>query len=102
MDYILEMRILLGTYDLRGTVPEIMRKLVDDCCINPTRGDIESRKIPGLSLEKPHEADGCPKVQFKKTGGTLLEALNDLKQRYGVDFGVGNNGEFWTHSTGVY
>ena len=97
MDYILDMRVLLGTYDLIGTVPEIMRELVDKCCIHPDGGDeAERRIIPGLSLEKKQEISGLKKIHFVKTGGSLLEALNELKQKYRVDFGIGNNMEFWT------
>lgn len=96
MNYILESRVLWGTYDLTGTVPEIMRKLVDDCCIHPTRGDVEARVIPGLALEKEPDTTGLEKVRFLKSGGSLLEALEDLKRRYRFDFGIGNNMEFWT------
>lgn len=96
MDYILESRVLWGTYDLFGTVPEIMRQLVDDCCIHPTRGDVETRVIPGLALEKEPDTTGLEKVHFLKTGGSLLQALEDLKQRYRFDFGIGSNMEFWT------
>ncbi len=48
---ILDRCILWGQYDLSGIVPDIMRRLVDDCCIHPTRGDAENRTIPGLVLE---------------------------------------------------
>lgn len=96
MEHILDSRILLGTYDLTGTVPEIMRKLVDDCCINPTRGDVEARKIPGLTLDNKAETTELPKVHFVGKGCSLLEALNELKRKYGVDFGIGSDMVFWT------
>lgn len=44
---ILDRRILWGQYDLYGPVPDLMRRLVDDCCIHPTRGDLKARVIPG-------------------------------------------------------
>lgn len=47
---ILDFRILWGLYDLYGTPADIMRYLVNDCCIAPTRGDTGARKIPGLVL----------------------------------------------------
>ncbi len=96
---ILDRRILWGLYSLKGTPPEIMRYLVDDCAINPTRGDVEARKIPSLvALDAP--LGGSP-IQIQKTGGTLLEALKQLGETYGVAFGVRFNPavprmEFWT------
>lgn len=96
---ILGRRILWGPYNLKGTPPAIMCQLVDDCCINPTRGDMEARKIPGLVLlDVPTEGDV---IQFQKTGGTLLEVLEQLGETYGVAFGVRFNPavprmEFWT------
>lgn len=95
---ILDRRILWGLYDLTGTVPEIMNRLVEDCCINPTRGDVEARKIPGLVLSGA--ASGGEKIRCQKTGGTLLEALEELGESYNVAFGVRFNPsvprmEFW-------
>lgn len=96
---ILDRRVLWGLYNIKGTVPEIMNALVDDCCINPTRGDVESRKIPGLVLlDAPAGGDT---IQLQATGGTLLERLETLGETYGVAFGVRFNAavpqmEFWT------
>lgn len=96
---ILARRILWGRYDLTGTPPAIMHQLVNDCCINPTRGNAEARKIPGLVLlDAP---TGGESVRVQKTGGTLLEALEQLGETYGVAFGVRFNPavpqmEFWT------
>lgn len=96
---ILDRRILWGRYDLTGTAPSIMHKLVDDCAVNPTRGDVEARKIPKLvSLDVPN---GGESIRIQKTGGTLLEALEELGETYGVAFGVRFNPavpqmEFWT------
>lgn len=97
---LLDRNILWGRYALSGTVAEVMRQLVDDCCIHPTRGDTEARKIPGLVLA---EADGMQgaSILAQKTGGTLLEALEELGEAYGVAFGVRFNPqvpqmEFWT------
>lgn len=92
-------RILWGRYDLAGTPPAVMRSLVHDCCVNPTRGEAESRKIPGLVLlDAP---SGGESIRMQKTGGTLLEALEELGAAYGVAFGVRFNPavpqmEFWT------
>lgn len=96
---ILDRRILWGLYSLKGTPPDIMHYLVDDCCIHPTRGNVEARKIPGLVMMDA--AAGGVEIQFQKTGGSLLDALNALGETYGVAFGVRFNPavpqmEFWT------
>lgn len=96
---ILDRRVLWGLYGVRGTAPEIMHALVNECCINPTRGDVESRKIPGLvSRETPAGGDT---IQYQATGGALLGRLEALGETYGVAFGVRFNPaiplmEFWT------
>lgn len=96
---ILARRILWGRYDLTGTPPAIMHQLVNDCCISPTRGNAEARKIPSLVLlDAP---TGGESIRVQKTGGTLLEALEQLGETYGVAFGVRFNPaipqmEFWT------
>lgn len=96
---ILGQRILWGQYNLTGTAPAIMRSLVNDCCISPTRGGKEARKIPGLSLlGVPTGGDA---IRVQKTGGTLLEALEELGAAFNVAFGVRFNPEaprmeFWT------
>lgn len=97
---ILDRRILWGTYDLYGPVPDLMRQLVDDCCIHPTRGQTEARVIPGLVLEGAAPAAG-EKIRKQQTGGSLLEALEELGEAYQVAFGVRFNPEvprmeFWT------
>lgn len=96
---ILDRAILWGQYDLTGTPPAVMHRLVNDCCISPTRGDTDARKIPGLVQLDP--AGGGSAVRMQKTGGTLLEALEALGEAYGVAFGVRFNPavprmEFWT------
>lgn len=97
---ILARRILWGRYDLSGPVPELMYRLVDDCCINPTRGNPpESRVIPGLVLAGTAPTGGPP-IRAQKTGGELLEALEELGETYQVPFGVRFNPavpqmEFW-------
>lgn len=96
---ILQTRILWGRYDLTGTPPEIMCALVNDCCVNPTRGDAEVRKIPGLVLLDPPA--GGDIIHMQRTGGYLLTALEELGAAYGVAFGVRFNPavpqmEFWT------
>lgn len=96
---ILGQRILWGQYNMTGTAPSIMHSLVNDCCISPTRGDVEARKIPGLVSLTP--AVGGASIRIQKTGGTLLEALEELGAAFGVAFGVRFNPavpqmEFWT------
>lgn len=96
---ILNRRILWGMYNLKETPPAIMHQLVDDCCVNPTGGDVDARKIPGLVLlDAPAGGDV---IRLQKTGGTLLEVLEQLGETYGVAFGVRFNPavpqmEFWT------
>lgn len=96
---ILDRRILWGMYNLSGTPAAIMHRLVDDCAINPTRGNVEARKIHGLvSRETP---TGGASIQVQMTGDTLLERLETLGRTYGVAFGVAFNAavprmEFWT------
>lgn len=97
---ILDRRALLGQYNMSGTVPAIMRRLVDDCCVHPTRGNVEARKIPCLAL-----ADipaGGTSIRVQKTGGSLLEALEELGEAYQAAFGVRFNPsvpqmEFWVN-----
>lgn len=96
---ILDHNILWGRYDLKGTAPQIMHTLVDDCCIRPTRGAVEARRIPGLVLLPPPA--GGETIRTQKTGGSLLEALEQLGEAYGVSFGVRFDPEtpqmeFWT------
>lgn len=96
---LLDRRILWGQYDLSGTPAAIMHKLVEDSAIAPTRGDVKARKLPGLvSLAAPV---GGQSIRVQKTGGTLLEALEQLGETYQVAFGVRFNAavpcmEFWT------
>lgn len=97
---ILDWHVLYGRYNMSGTVPEIMRRLVDDCCVHPTRGNIEARKIPGLVLTDAPA--GGASIRVQKTGGSLLEALEELGEAYQVAFGVRFNPavpqmEFWTN-----
>lgn len=96
---ILDRRILWGRYDLYGTVPELMYKLVEDCAINPTRGDANTRKIPGLVLAGT-APEGGEVIRKQKTGGSLLEALEEMAESAQVAFGVRFNPqipqmEFW-------
>ena len=98
---LLDRRILWGRYELAGTVQEIMRRLVADCCVTPTRGgDPAGRVIPGLALAAP-EGGGGPDIRIQRTGGSLLEALEALGEAYQVAFGVRFDPavprmEFWT------
>lgn len=89
---LLDRRILWGLYDLSGEAPELMYSLVDDCAINPKRGDIQSRVIPGLALDgEPPKMPGEPAtsaIRKQKTGGSLLSALEELGSTSRVSFGV--------------
>lgn len=72
---LLDRRILWGQYSLNNTVPEIMRYLVNDCCINPTRDDTEARKMPGLVLEDAETPslrlpDGYTELEYIESSGT--------------------------------
>ena len=92
--------ILWGPYNLTGPVPEIMRRLVENCCIHPTLGNFpETRIIPNLVLSDEIAASG-PSIRSQKNGGNLLDALEELGTAYGVPFGVRFNPavpqmEFW-------
>lgn len=96
---LLARRILWGRYDLSGTPPQIMHYLVNECAVNPTRGDVQARKIPGLVLLDP--PTGGASIRIQRTGGELLETLEELGETYGVAFGIRFNPsvpqmEFWT------
>lgn len=96
---LLARRILWGRYDLSGTPPQIMHYLVNECAVNPTRGDTVARKIPGLVLLDP--PTGGTSIRVQRTGGELLETLEELGETYGVAFGIRFNPavpqmEFWT------
>lgn len=96
---ILDRRILWGVYDLYDTAPVIMRTLVDECAVHPTRGDVEARKIPGLVLSDA--PSGGDKIRIQRTGGTLLESLEEIGAASQTAFGVRFNPavpqmEFWT------
>lgn len=96
---LLARRILWGRYDLTGTPPQIMHYLVNECAVNPTRGDVQARKIPGLVLLDPPTCGAYIRIQ--RTGGELLETLEELGATYGVAFGIRFNPavpqmEFWT------
>ncbi len=84
---ILSRRILWGRYQMSGTPAAIMYQLVEDCAINPTRGDdVEARKIPGLTLSDVPL--GGTAIRKQQTGGTLLEALEEIGEAYQTAFGV--------------
>lgn len=101
---ILGRRILWKMYDLSGTPAAIMRYLVNDCAINPTRDDTEARKIGGLVLADGF-VDSGDKIRKQSTGGNLLEVLEELGTTYQIAFGVRLNPEtmqmeFWTRQGG--
>lgn len=84
---LLDWRVLWGRYQMQGEVPALMYHLVEDCAINPTRGDTAARVIPGLALDGAPPATGAS-IRKQQTGGPLLEALEELGEGYGVAFGV--------------
>lgn len=85
---ILERRILWGKYDMYDTAPNLMAMLVQDSAIFPTRGDNELRKLPGLALGDIPQGGG--KLRKQKTGGSLLDTLQELGEAeltaFTVDF----------------
>lgn len=106
---ILDRRILWGMYNLNGEPPALMYDLVSDCAINPTRGDTAARVISGLALDGDPPpmpgaqtaivgtaivgttaigSTGFSSIRKQKTGGSLLEALEELGAPYQVAFGV--------------
>ncbi len=97
---ILRRRILWGRYNLYDTAPAMLRQLVDDCAVNPTRGDIQKRRIPGLVLDGIDLSKGT-KIRKQQTGGSLLDALNEIGEANQTAFGVRFNAEalrmeFWS------
>lgn len=95
---ILDRRILWGRYDLSGTASSIMRELVKDCAVAPTRGETEARKLPNLTL-LDISAEG-ESIRKQQTGGTLLEALEEIGETHNTAFGIQFNAEtpgmeFW-------
>lgn len=85
---ILDRRILWGEYNMSGEPPALMYGLVDDCAISPTRGDTAARVIPGLYLDGTSPSMPGIKIRKQKTGGSLLEALEELGAPNQVSFGV--------------
>lgn len=96
---ILARRILWGRYDVSGKAPLLMNRLVEDCAVSPTRGNGEARTIPHLTCREAQDAG--PSIRKQKTGGSLLEALEELGEANQTAFGVRLNPqkpglEFWT------
>lgn len=98
MDSILEKRVVMGKHDFTGTVPEIMRELVDICCIHPygsNEKESKERVIPGMTLAPVEDWEkDFREIHYKNAGGTLLEALKELRGA-GVDFAIGKDMQFW-------
>jgi len=84
---ILDRRILWGRYDLYGKPAALMHRLVEDCAINPTRGNVEARKIPNLTMAPAPEESGSS-IRKQKTGGSLLDTLGALGEANSVAFSV--------------
>lgn len=104
---ILERRILWKRFNLDSGVAAIMGILVDRSAIHPELSpngavDPEARKIPGLVLGGPGQGDFTAKkvIHFERTGGSLLERLEELAETNNVAFGIRFNAavpqmEFW-------
>lgn len=84
---LLARRILWGQFDLYGKPAALMSQLVSQCLIEPVGGPAEERKVPNLVLGSLPEETG-PSIRKQKTGGTLLEALEELGEANQVAFGV--------------
>lgn len=97
---ILDRRILWGQYNLYGKPSALMRELVYDSAISPSRGDnIAARIIPNFALATTM-ADSQKSIRKQKTGGSLLEVLEEIATANNVAFGVRFNAqiprmEFW-------
>ena len=97
---ILDRRILWGSYSLYGEAPTLMHHIVEDNAITPTKGDAEARKIPGLALDGDPPSTGGT-IRKKKTGGSLLETLEEIGEANNVAFGIKFDAQtpkmlFWT------
>lgn len=97
---ILDRRILWGRYVMNDEAPALMQYLVEDNAINPTKGDAEARKIPGLALDGTPPTTGVT-IRKQKTGGSLLETLEEIGEANNVAFGVKFDAQtpqmlFWT------
>lgn len=93
---LLDRRILWGRYDMTGTPAAIMARLVQENAVSPAD---PARRIPGLVLADMPPDPG-PIIRKQKTGGSLLEALEELGEAYQVAFGIRFNPEvpqmeFW-------
>ena len=84
---ILRRRILWGLYDLYDDPAKIMRDVVTDCAVSPTRGDVEQRKIPNLIIDNPGQED-AKKVRKQSTGDNLSDFLSELGQSQNVAYGI--------------
>lgn len=81
---ILDRRILWGRFNLSGTPEAVMARLVEANAVSPQD---PARTFPGLVLADIPARTG-PVIRVQKTGGSLLEALEELGEAYGVAFGV--------------
>lgn len=80
-------RILWGLYDLYDGPAKIMRDVVTDCAISPTRGDVEQRKMPHLTVDASDQIE-AQKVRKQSTGDNLADFLAELGQAHNVAYGV--------------
>lgn len=100
---ILSRRIMWGGYSFYDTPENIMRYAVNDCAVEPTKGDAEKRKIPRVVISKMEIVQGVNKIRKSQTGGTLLDFLTETGEANNTAFGLNFNAkdlrmEFFTHS----
>jgi len=81
---ILSRRCLWGTYNLSDTPAAIMRYLVSECCVSPTRGSVARRAIPIMTLASL--PSGGSTLRKQATGGSLLDVLGDIGKTHSVAF----------------
>lgn len=85
LECLLTRRTINGTWKVTNKpVSTIMRQLVTDNFISP---DNDNRILPFLKLGAAHAAGGL-RDSYQKTGGEVLEALENLGENYNVGFSV--------------
>ena len=106
---ILDWFVLWGLYDLNGPVPALMYRLVEDCCIRPTRGaEPERRIVPGLVLAgappegvsiRTQRTGGCP---AKHCRNQYIRAWQGLAERNRLGKGLRRQQSCRIHKVGVH
>ena len=80
---ILKRRIIWGRTIFNGTPENLIRKLVDESCLNATN---TNRNIPGLLLATPKGFTGT--VDFQGTGDNILETIEKNALAYDLGFKI--------------